>query len=112
MTSYPGAPTITAFYSDLSAGKTADAYALLAPGLASQVTPNAFAQTYATVKSAQVQMLTLQSAGNFTRTFGVAVAFTLTSGTIETKNGTVTVQDQSGGVGTPDWQISALDIAP
>lgn len=111
-TSYPGAPTITAFYADLGAGKTAQAYALLAPGLAAQTTPNAFAQTYATVKSAQVQDLSLQGAGNFTRTFAVTVAFTLTSGTIETKNGTVTVQDQSGGVGKPDWAISALGLAP
>lgn len=112
VTSYPGAPAIAAFYAAISSGKTADAYALLAPGLAAQMTPNAFAQAYATVKSAQVQDLSLQSAGNFTRTFAVTVAFTLTSGTIETKNGTITVQDQSGGVGTPDWAISALSVAP
>ena len=112
VTSYPGAPAIAAFYAAISSGKTADAYALLAPGLTAQMTPNAFAQAYATVKSAQVQDLSLQSAGNFTRTFAVTVAFTLTSGTIETKNGTITVQDQSGGVGTPDWAISALSVAP
>lgn len=112
VTSYPGAPAITTFYADISAGKTADAYALLAPGLAAQVTPNAFAQTYAPVKSAQVQDLSLQGAGNFTRTFDVTVAFTLTSGAIETKNGTITVQDQSAGVGTPDWAISALGVTP
>jgi hypothetical protein len=111
-TSYPGAPTITSFYADLTAGKTADAYALLAPGLAAQRTPNAFGAQYATVKSAQVETLALQSAGNFSRTFTVSVAFALTSGTVETKNGTITVQDQSGGVGAPDWQISALTVAP
>jgi hypothetical protein len=112
VTSYPGAPTISAFYDDLNAGKTADAYALLAPGLAAQTTPNTFAQTYATVKSAQVQTLTFQGAGNFIRTFSVSVAFTLTSGTVETKNGTISVQNQSGGVGAPDWQISFLGVAP
>jgi hypothetical protein len=110
--SYAGASAITAFYADLSRGKGPEAYALLAPTLASRLTPNAFGRRYAGVKSAHVRFLAPTSVGALSRTFTVTVAFTLTSGRVQTRSGSVTVQNQSGGVGAPDWAISAVSVTP
>jgi hypothetical protein len=112
VSTYPGAATVVEFYADLDGGRTAAAYALLAPSLTSQVTPDAFARIYAAVRRARVVALGFEGAGNFTRLFRVTVAFTLAGGRVETATGTVAVQDQSGGVGTPDWAISQLGPAP
>ncbi|MCL6595517.1 MAG: hypothetical protein K6V73_04810 [Firmicutes bacterium] len=112
VSTYPGAATVVEFYADLAEGRTAAAYALLAPSLTSQVTPDAFARTYAAVRGVHLVALGFEGAGNFTRLFRVTVAFTLAGGRVETTSGTVAVQDQSGGVGTPDWAISQLGPAP
>lgn len=111
VTSYPGASTISAFYAAVSAARLAQAYALLAPSLQSQQSQSAFAQAYAGVRHAAIQSLTFQSAGNFSRTFDVTVVIATATGT-QTVSGAITVQDQSGGVGAPDYAISALGVAP
>jgi hypothetical protein len=107
----PGAPAVLAFYRDIGSGNLSGAYALTTPDWQAQQSLSAFSQTYAGVTGATVTALSIQSGGNFSRTYNVTVTFTV-NGTTQTQSGTVTVVDESGGQGTPDWHLQQPTFAP
>lgn len=112
VTSYPGAATVLAFYQAVGKGALAQAYALLAPSLTQNQSEAAFSRAYQGVTAASVESIRLESAANFTYAYAVTVAFTFGSGGVRSVSGTVTVQNASAGVGTPNWVILSLPAVP
>jgi len=112
VTSYPGAGTVLAFYQAVGKGALAQAYALLAPSLTQSQSEAAFSQAYQGVTAASVESIRLESAANFTYEYAVTVAFTFGSGGVRSVSGTVTVQNASAGVGSPNWVILSLPAVP
>lgn len=100
-TGVPGAGAVLSFFRDVSAANWASAYGSTTPDLQQSMTLGRFQAAYSPFLHAAVVGLSLQSAGNFSRTFIV----TLSRADGVKQTGTVNVDDTSGGSGPPDWQV-------
>jgi hypothetical protein len=112
VSTYPGASTVIDFYQAIGQGALSEAYGMLAPSITQSQSESAFAKAYQGVTGASVESIRLESAANFTYTYTVAVTLDGPSGSIRTVSGNVTVQNQSAGVGAPNWVIISLPAVP